>query len=149
MVTAGALQVAPLWLLIQCSPLERAIRYVVVQYAQPILARRRCRCWWRHLRKAQHRAGARRALLAQARAEPAPLEPAHPGPFRVQPQRSLSELANEQLRRSSKPRDPFAENVEGAGVDDCMHAPAGTPAVGGLLAAPGLAARALAGRCAK
>ena len=73
----------------------------------------------------------------------------HPGPFRVQRQRSLSELANEQLRRSSKPRDPFAENVEGAGVDDCLHAPAGTPAVGGLLAAPGLAARALAGRCAK
>jgi hypothetical protein len=79
-----------------------------------------------------------------------PAGPLHPGPYRVQPrQRSLSEMANEQLRRGTKPRDPFAESVEGAGIDDCLHAPTNTPTVGGLLAAPGLAARALSGRCAK
>jgi len=76
----------------------------------------------------------------------------HPGPYRVQRQPSLSELANAQLRRG-KPKDPLAEGVEGAGVDDCLHPPAnsanGTPTVGGLLAAPGLVARALSGRCAK
>jgi hypothetical protein len=70
----------------------------------------------------------------------------HPGPYRNQ-QRSLSEMANEQLRRNRK--DPLAQGMEGAGVDDCLHAPEGTPAVGGLLAAPGLVARALSGRCAK
>ena len=58
-------------------------------------------------------------------------------------------MANEQLRGLNKRRDPFAEDVEGAGIDDCMHAPGGTPTVGGLLAAPGLAARALSGHCAK
>lgn len=85
---------------------------------------------------------------------PAPLVlpyngPLHPGPYRVQPrQRSLAEMANEQLRRG-KPRDPLAENIEASGIDDCLHAPNGTPTVGGLLAAPGLAARALSGKCAK
>jgi hypothetical protein len=87
---------------------------------------------------------------------PAPLPPApvltpavplHPGPFNVQ-RRSLADMANAQLRRG-KPRDPLAEGMEGAAVDDCLHSPAATPAVGGLLAAPGLAARALSGRCAK
>ena len=79
----------------------------------------------------------------------APVIPPHPGPFRVQPRRSLAEMANEQLRRGTKPRDPFADGMGDAAMDDCLHAPSGTPAVGGLLAAPGLAARALSGRCAK
>ena len=79
----------------------------------------------------------------------APVIPLHPGPFRVQPKRSLSEMANEQLRRGNKPRDPLAEGMGEAAVDDCLHAPGGTPALGGLLAVPGLAARALSGRCAK
>ena len=58
-------------------------------------------------------------------------------------------MANEQLRRGTKPRDPLADGMGEASTDDCLHAPGGTPTVGGLLAAPGLAARALAGRCAK
>ena len=77
-----------------------------------------------------------------------PAIPPHPGPFRVQRPRSLSEMANEQLRRG-KPKDPLAEGMEGATVDDCLHAPREEQAVGGLLAAPGLAAKALAGRCPK
>ena len=36
-----------------------------------------------------------------------PALPPHPGPFRVQPRKSLSEMANEQLRRG-KPKDPLA-----------------------------------------
>ena len=63
-------------------------------------------------------------------------------------QRSLAEMANEQLRRG-KPKDPLAEGMEASSVDDCLHGPNGTPTVGGLLAAPGLAARALSGKCAK
>jgi hypothetical protein len=77
-----------------------------------------------------------------------PAIPPHPGPYRIQRQRSLAEMANEQLRRG-KPKDPLAEGMEGAAVDDCLHAPRETPAVGGLLAAPGLVARALSGKCAK
>lgn len=77
-----------------------------------------------------------------------PALPPHPGPFRIQRQRSLAEMANEQLRRD-KPRDPLAEGMERSGVDDCLHAPREPRAVGGLLAAPELAARALSGRCAK
>ena len=57
-------------------------------------------------------------------------------------------MANEQLRRG-KPKDPLAEGMEGATVDDCLHAPRDPPTVGGLLAAPGLAARALGGKCPK
>jgi hypothetical protein len=80
---------------------------------------------------------------------PAPVIPPHPGPFRLQ-QRSLADMANEQLRRGAKPRvDPMAEGMGGAAVDDCMHAPDKPAMLGGLLAAPGLAARALSGRCAK
>lgn len=78
-----------------------------------------------------------------------PAIPPHPGPFRVQ-QRSLADMANEQLRRGAKPRvDPMAAGIEDAAVDDCLHAPTKPSAVGGLLAAPALAARALSGRCAK
>jgi hypothetical protein len=36
MATAGAIHVALLWLLLQHSPLERTIRYVVYQYVKPI-----------------------------------------------------------------------------------------------------------------
>jgi hypothetical protein len=78
-----------------------------------------------------------------------PVIPPHPGPFRIQQRRSLAEMANEQLRRGTKPRDPFAEGMGEASVDDCLHGPTNTPTVAGLLAAPGLAARALSGRCAK
>jgi hypothetical protein len=76
-----------------------------------------------------------------------PAIPPHPGPYRSR-QRSLADMANEQLRRG-KPKDALAEGMERAAVDDCLHAPRDTPAVGGLLAAPALAARALSERCAK
>ena len=72
----------------------------------------------------------------------------HPGPYRVKPQRSISDMANEQLRRG-KPKDPLAEGMEAGSVDDCLHAPKEPQQVGGLLAAPGLALRGLAGKCAK
>jgi hypothetical protein len=78
-----------------------------------------------------------------------PLSPLAPGPYRIQPRRSLADMANEQLRRGTGRRDPLAEALGQAAVDDCLHGPAGAPAVGGLLAAPILAARALSGRCAK
>lgn len=81
---------------------------------------------------------------------PAPVVPPHPGPFRIQQPRSLADMANEQLRRGAKPRvDPMAGGMGDASVDDCLHAPAKAPVLGGLLAAPGLAARALSGGCAK
>jgi hypothetical protein len=77
-----------------------------------------------------------------------PAIPPHPGPYRIQRQRSLAEMANEQLRRG-KPKDPLADGMEGAKADDCLHAPRDPPSVGGLLAAPGLAMRALAAKCPK
>lgn len=62
------------------------------------------------------------------------------------PQRSLSELANEQLRR--KPRDPFAEAVEGAANIDCLkNTPEGQSH--GLLAIGPLLKRAIEERCRK
>ena len=70
-----------------------------------------------------------------------------PGQIRMLPRRSLADMANEQLRRGKK--DPLAEGMEQAGRDDCMHAPGNTPTVGGLLAAPGLIARALTDKCAR
>jgi hypothetical protein len=95
-------------------------------------------------------AGSAGGIAAQRGAEPRPLLlpnlPLLPGPYRVQPRRSLAEMANEQLRRG-KPRDPLAEAVQEAGLEDCARAPTNTPTVGGLLAAPGLVARALNGRC--
>ncbi len=89
---------------------------------------------------------ARPPALPPAPSLAAPL-PLHPGPFRVKPQRSLSDMANDQLRRDKKA--PLEGGVEDAAVDDCLHAPKGEQTVGGLLALPGLAARALAGKCAK
>lgn len=91
-------------------------------------------------------------IAAQRGAEPRPLLlpnlPLLPGPYRVQPRRSLADMANEQLRRG-KPRDPLAEAMQDAALEDCVRAPTNTPTVGGLLAAPGLVARALSGRCPK
>lgn len=57
-------------------------------------------------------------------------------------------MANEQLRRG-KPKDPLAEGMQGAGRDDCLHGGGPTGTVGGLLAAPQLAERALTGKCAR
>jgi len=71
-----------------------------------------------------------------------------PGPYRIQPRRSLADMANEQLRRG-QPRDPLADSMQGAGLEDCARAPSTTSTVGGLLNAPVLAARALSGRCPK
>ena len=63
---------------------------------------------------------------ATGASQPAPLnlnlprlQPSNPyRPSMTLPQRSLSEMANEQLRR--KPRDPFAEAVNAAGHIDCV-----------------------------
>ena len=62
------------------------------------------------------------------------------------PRRSLSELANEQLRR--KPRDPFAETVESAGNIDCLKDTPEGPAQG-LLAIGPLLKRAIEEKCKK
>jgi hypothetical protein len=84
---------------------------------------------------------------------PAPviLPPAPPllrGPFATPQRRSLADMANEQLRRG-KPKDPLAEGMEGAGRDDCLHAPQKEGTLGGLLALPSVAAKALSGNCPK
>jgi hypothetical protein len=70
-----------------------------------------------------------------------------PGPWNTQ-RRSLADMANEQLRRGAR-NDPLSQGVEGAGRDDCLHAPATAPRAGGLLALPSLAERALTDKCAK
>lgn len=100
-------------------------------------------------------AGSGAAPRAPATATPAPARPLVlpnlsnlPGPYREPTRRSLADMANEQLRRG-KLRDPLAEGVEASKVDDCARAPGGTPTMGGLLAAPGLVAKALDGRCPK
>lgn len=92
--------------------------------------------------------GATRA--AESRPPPLiiPNLPTLPGPYRERPRRSLADMANEQLRRGPA-RDPFAEAVKDAGVEDCVRAPTKTATVGGLLAAPVLAAKALRGDCPK
>jgi hypothetical protein len=69
-----------------------------------------------------------------------------PGPWNTQ-RRSLADMANEQLRRDRK--DPLAEGMEGAGRDDCLHAPAREPAAGGLLQLPSVIGRGLSGGCAR
>jgi hypothetical protein len=69
-----------------------------------------------------------------------------PGPWNTQ-RRSLADMANEQLRRERK--DPFEQGVEGAGRDDCLHAPATQPQAGGLLQLPSVVGRALTDRCAR
>ncbi len=56
-------------------------------------------------------------------------------------------MANEQLRREKK--DPLTERMESAAVDDCLHAPKSEQQLGGLLAVPALALKALSGRCPK
>jgi len=71
--------------------------------------------------------------------------PTLPGPYAT-PRRSLADMANEQLRRGTR-KDPLAEGMEDAAQDECLRAPEKPGAAGGLLAAPGLAARALSGRC--
>ena len=77
-----------------------------------------------------------------------PAIPPHPGPYRIQRQRSLADMANEQLRRG-KPKDPLAEGMENSAIDDCLHAPTKPSSMGGLLALPGVVAKALTDRCAK
>ena len=62
------------------------------------------------------------------------------------PRRSLSELANDQLRR--KPRDPFADAVNGAGNIDCLKDTPEGPAQG-LLAVGPLLKRAIEEKCKK
>lgn len=62
------------------------------------------------------------------------------------PRRSLSDLANDQLRR--KPRDPFAEGIEAAGNMDCLKDTPEGPAQG-LLAIGPLLKRAIEEKCRK
>jgi hypothetical protein len=62
------------------------------------------------------------------------------------PQRSLSEMANEQLRR--RPRDPFAEAVDRAANIDCVRETPEGPAQG-LLAIGPLLKRAIEEKCKK
>jgi hypothetical protein len=68
--------------------------------------------------------------------------------YRYQPgprERSLSEMANEQLRRG-KPADKLADGIDEASTGDCLR-PGQTGPVAGLLAAPVVALRALQGKC--
>ena len=70
-----------------------------------------------------------------------------PGPWNTQ-RRSLADMANEQLRRGER-KGALEQGMEGAGRDDCLHAPATPSAAGGLLNLPSVASRALTDRCAK
>jgi hypothetical protein len=70
-----------------------------------------------------------------------------PGPYRSPPQRSLAEMANQQLRRDHK--DPLAQGVEDAGRGDCLHQPKPGEPNFGLLNAPIVVAKALSGKCPK
>ena len=54
-------------------------------------------------------------------------------------------MANEQLRRDKK-NDKLADGMEDAVVPDCVT-PGGTDTIGGLMAAPVLAAKAMSGKC--
>jgi hypothetical protein len=71
-----------------------------------------------------------------------------PGTYRVLPafRRNLADMANEQLRRGNSP-DPMAEAVSGSVLPDCTTPQSSTATIGGLMAAPAAAARALTGRC--
>ncbi|MBC7610800.1 MAG: hypothetical protein H7228_14715 [Polaromonas sp.] len=73
-------------------------------------------------------------------------QPAYPYRPPLATPRSLSELANEQLRR--KPRDPFAESVNSAGQIDCLKDTPEGPAQG-LLAIGPLLKRAIEEKCKK
>ena len=64
----------------------------------------------------------------------------------VVPRRSLSDMANDQLRR--KPRDPFAEGIESAGNIDCLKDNPDGPAQG-LLAIGPLLKRVIEEKCRK
>lgn len=70
-----------------------------------------------------------------------------PGPWNTQ-RRSLADMANEQLRRGPH-KDALEQGMEGAGRDDCLHAPSRTPQAGGLLQLPSVVGRALSGNCPK
>ena len=78
---------------------------------------------------------------------PSPL-PSLPGPYRPPQRRSLADMANEQLRRGDA-RDPLAEGMGDAARQDCLRGGSGQGAVGGLLNAPAVIGRALAGTCPK
>lgn len=69
------------------------------------------------------------------------------GPYRLPQRRSLADMANEQLRRDRKPS--LEQNMEAAEIGDCMRASEKQQMLNGLLALPGLAAKALSDRCAK
>lgn len=62
------------------------------------------------------------------------------------PQRSLADMANDQLRR--KPRDAFAESIQSAGSIDCLK-DAADGAAQGLLAIGPLLKRAIEEKCRK
>lgn len=74
--------------------------------------------------------------------------PPMPGTYRVLPQfrRNLADMANEQLRRGNPP-DPMARAIDSSATPDCTTPQSGTETLGGLLAAPTVAARILSGRC--
>lgn len=70
-----------------------------------------------------------------------------PGPWNTQ-RRSLADMANEQLRRGQR-KDALEEGMQGAGRDDCLHAPSKEPQAGGLLQLPSVVGKALTGNCPK
>jgi len=70
-----------------------------------------------------------------------------PGPWNTQ-RRSLADMANEQLRRGDR-KGALEQGMEGAGRDDCLHAPSRESPAGGLLQLPSVVGRALGDRCPK
>ena len=73
-------------------------------------------------------------------------QPAYPYRPPLAGQRSLSEMANEQLRR--KPRDAFADSIENAAEVDCLKVnPNGT--YGGLFAIGPILKKFIEDKCPK
>ena len=66
--------------------------------------------------------------------------------FRFPQQRSLADMANEQLRRG-KPKDGFETGVDSAQVADCLRYKNSTAS--GLLALPALLLKKLRDECPK
>ena len=83
-------------------------------------------------------------MPADAGAGKAPLQ-IYPNYMRQAPrQRSLADMANEQLN-GNRSRDKFAESMSAAEKPDCLTPPAGP--LGGLMAAPVIAANIAQGKC--
>jgi hypothetical protein len=62
-------------------------------------------------------------------------------------QKSLSEMANEQINSGVQAHDRLAEGVSAAELPDCLTPSKGGSGLGGLFAIPAIAVAAATGKC--